>query len=468
MEVLFLYVNCIKSFLIKKGQFILYAVSISPFCLQAQISYPQSPTVSGFQPVNVSSESKLQPSRPATTTPIVIQDEQKKQVEQRKQIELIRNELARQNKDRSHAGSKRIVIDTNEYKRNLATFENALDQLKNLAVSNVNPSLSEAFYITEKAFGNPYLTKTEYEQILNKSVSFLKQWMQENGFDVNDNEAKHIAIQRFMSERLTVGKATKRGDGRTELKTTLHLPFFYDYNDYEAKNDHRNFFVTKCLATGGGQCNSLPMVYLLLAEKLGANAYLTFAPQHSFIKYKNNKGEVENYEPTSNWHINDHWYQDNLFISPEAIRSGIYLDTLNNRKIVANCMLELAVQYIRKMPLDDGEFLTKCLREAYTYYPKQNNIYAYFIYSSYLQGLLTRHLHTHNITDFSQIENDTYAFNIQKEYQKNEQYITELGYQELPEGIYNNLIEQHEFKGAIQKSYNLTGKQIRNAFIETK
>ncbi|HMT35413.1 MAG TPA: hypothetical protein PKC41_06120 [Chitinophagaceae bacterium] len=436
---------------------------VCPFS-QAQVNYPSTPTTSTFESIIVSAKEQI--NRATLSVPDVIKNEQKRVTNQHQQTELIKAEIVRQNKGRTQPIQKGL-IDTNEYKKNLAAFESALLQLKNLA-NTANPSLSEAFYITEKAFGNPYLTKAEYEQVLNKSVSFLKKWMMENGFDINDNEAKHLAIQRFMSQRLTVSEAVQMKDGKTSYKTVSHLPFFYDYNDYEAKNDHRNFFVTKCLATGGGQCNSLPMVYLLLAEKLNTNAYLTFAPQHSFIKYINNKGEIENYEPTSNWHINDRWYQDNLFVSPEAIRSGIYLDTLNTRKVVANCMLELALQYIRKMPLDEGEFLKKCLEEAYKYYPKQNNIYAYFIYSNYLHGLLTLYLNRNHITDLSQIENDEYAYTIQKEYQKNEKYITELGYQDLPEEVYNDLIKEHEFKGEVQTQYKLTGKQKRNSFIEIK
>ncbi len=450
----------------RSGILLSVSLFLCPFS-KAQINYPETPASSQFEPVTISVMGNERQPKSKVVDPNILANEQKRIANQRREIDLIKNELARQKKERPQVQSKRKLIDTNEYKKNLLAFENALQKLTIIAQSPT-PLLSEAFYITEQAFGSPYLSKFEYEQVLNKSASFLKKWVKENGLNMNDNEAKHLAIQRFMSERLTISEVVQMKDGTTSYKTVSHLPFFYDYNDYEAKADHRNFFVTKCLATGGGQCNSLPMVYLLLAEKLNLNAFLTFAPQHSFIKYVNNKGEIENYEPTSNWHINDRWYQDNLFISPEAIRSGIYLDTLNTHKIIANCMLELAVQYIRKMPLDEGEFLKKCLKEAYKYYPKQNNIYAYFIYSNYLQGLLTLYMNRNNITDISQVENNEYAYSIQKEYQKNENYITELGYQDLPEGIYNNLIKEHEFKGKVQAQYKLTGKQKRNSFIEIK
>ena len=434
---------------------------------EAQIQQPPTPQTETFKPVTFENVYIQKPNKAAQQQNTLYQQEQLKKSNQQKEIELVRQEIAKQNNYTKQKASKSKQIDSNEYKRNLLSFQNALTELKALA-SNPNSSLADAFYITENAFGKPYLSKNEYEIIINKSAKFIKQWMKENNYNPNDNEAKHLAIQKFMSEKLTISEAKDNKEYGTSIKTSQHLPFFYDYSDYQAEKDHRNFFVTKALATGAGQCNSMPMVYLLLAEKLNAPSYLTFAPQHSFIKYTKNNGEIENYEPTSNWHINDLWYQENLFIKPEAIVSGIYLDTLSKQKIIAHCMLELAVQYIRKMPLDDGIFLKTCLWEAHQYFPNDNNITSAFIYSSYLKGLLTLYIAENNITDLEKIKDNEYAYGIQKEYQKNENYIRELGYQDIPEGIYEAMLKEHEFKSKVQKSYNITGKQKRNLFIEPK
>ena len=435
----------------------------------AQITQPPTPTTTGFQPVNVNPNNELKKNKPTTTIPNVHHQQQNKQAEQRKEIDLLKQEIAKHNKVVQQPKQKVKPIDTNAYKRDLQTFENALQQLKTLA-KNPSATLEDAFYITESAFGKPYLSKQEYTNQINKSVSFIQTWMKQNNINPNDNEAKHLAIQKFMSEPLTVGESIGSKEHGVVLKTKQHLPFFYDYNDYQAEQDYRNFFVTKALATGGGQCNSMPMVYLLLAEKLNAPTYLTFAPQHSFIKYQNNDGSITNYEATSNWHINDLWYQENLFISPEAIKSGIYMDTLNKQKIIAQCMLELATQYTYKIPfiLDRGEFIKKCLWESDRYYPKQNNINAYFLYSIYLKGSLQYFLYDHNITNLDQIKNNEFAYSLQKEYQQNEAYIKELGYQDMPKEMYENMLKQHENKNQQQQKRKLNGKQKRNLFIEIK
>jgi len=356
-------------------------------------------------------------------------------------------------------------VDTSQYQKDLATFNEALAQLKALLSGTANPSLADAFYITESAWGNPYLSRKEYDQALDRSADFIRKWMQQNGLDAASNEDKHRAIQKFMSQKLTISEDSRNKDGKTRLRTVEHQPFFYDFEDYEARNDHRNFFVTKCLATGGGQCNSMPVVYLLLAERLGVPAYLSFAPQHALVKYRNNKDEIVNYEATTNWHINNLWYQENLFISPDAIRSGIYLDTLNKQKIIANCMLDLAIQYCRKMPNDNGKFLQDCLWESHFYFPKQNNIYAYFVYSMLLKGWLSAYIAAHHITDPEQLRNDTWAFGLQKEYQRNEGYIKELGYRDLPETLYNDIMQEAALKLERQEQHGLSGKTKRNLFI---
>jgi|GEM_PF-6378361 len=60
----------------------------------------------------------------------------------------------------------------------------------------------------------------------------------------------------------------------------------YDFVDFWGREDTRKVFVTKLLATNSGQCQSLPQLYLILAEELGTTAYLAFSPEHSYIKFQ--------------------------------------------------------------------------------------------------------------------------------------------------------------------------------------
>src|SRR5690606_10776946 len=111
----------------------------------------------------------------------------------------------------------------------------------------------------------------------------------------HDAEALHMGIQKFMGDTLYIHSNGKRKG---------HLPYYYDFIDPIGK-DRRNYFVTKTLATGSGQCHTLPVVYLLLAEALGVEAYMAYNPQHSFIRFRNNGGSVINYETTVDNYLPD-------------------------------------------------------------------------------------------------------------------------------------------------------------------
>ncbi len=301
--------------------------------------------------------------------------------------------------------------------------------------------------------------------MVKQSVEFIKEWLTQNRFKLNDNDALHYGIQKFMSEELTI--SVNSMDNVSSSKKKTHLPFFYDYEDFKGEQDFRNYFITKSLATGSGQCNSLPALYLSLAEGLGAKTYLSFAPQHSFVKYPDNKGNIHSYEPTSNWKISDKWYEDNMFISPKAKANGIYLDTLNSQQVVANCMLDLAFGYMTKYGAADGVFINDCINTAIQYFPKKNNIYPYFVYSSLLARQLENTLNQNNITDLKDIDKIPMAKQLYNALLKNEEIIKQLGYQDMPEELYQQLMQQHEFKGKQQQEQQISGKEKRDLFITT-
>lgn len=353
---------------------------------------------------------------------------------------------------------------TPEFKNKTQAFENAYNNIDQMLSGKKSLSVKDAYYQMENAFGNTYLNYSEYSKTIKDNADFIKKWLTQNGYDLNNNEALNIGIQNFMRDTLSIKIINP--DSKQPVSTLKHFPFKYDYVDFKAEKDHRNFYITKCLATGYGQCNSLPGIYLVLAEALGAKAYLTLAPQHSFVKYLDNKGGIHNYEPTSNYKIDDKWYQDYFHLSKTAIQSGIYLDTLNKKQIIASTLQDLAFAYLIKHGVSDGEFATKCINRSMDYFPNKNNIQALFLKSEILSRMLDRIMNENKITNISNIENIPQAKEIYLEIVENENLIRQLGYQSMPEEQYLEIMNIHDDKVAIQEQNQITGKQKRNLFLK--
>lgn len=78
-------------------------------------------------------------------------------------------------------------------------------------------------------------------------------------------------------------------------------PFSYDFEDFTGTDDYTKQFVTKVIRTHTGQCRSLPMCYKILAEEIGAEAYLAQAPNHLYIKHLGEDNKWVNVELTNGY-----------------------------------------------------------------------------------------------------------------------------------------------------------------------
>ena len=387
-----------------------------------------------------------------------LQNTSNKSLQQEKEILNEMNE--------THIEQSNMRFDASYYKspdflKKSKSFADAFNTLNNMLTGKIPLSISKAYYTIESAYGNTYLTEKEFNDLINQSANFIKQWLIQNGYNPAKNEDLQYGLQKFMRDTLTI--SIKQPENKLPKKIT-HFPFSYDYVDFKAEKDYRNYFITKCLATGSGQCNSLPGVYLAIAERLKAITYLSIAPQHSFVKYTDSKGAILAYEPTSNWKISDKWYVDNMGIKNTAINSGIYLDVLNNKQVIANCMLDLAYGYMKVNGAADGKFVSECINTALQYYPQKNNITAYFVKSSLLARQLDNLLSPYGINDIKDVGKVQGATEIYNELRENEALIKKLGYQEMPEEIYLQLMQVSEFKGKKQQCQNTNTKQKRSLF----
>lgn len=75
-----------------------------------------------------------------------------------------------------------------------------------------------------------------------------------------------------------------------------HRPFDYDHAGFKSM---RSKLLHHYLETRLGNCVSMPILFLILADRLGLDMALAMAPTHLFLRHRDEAGGVVNLETTS-------------------------------------------------------------------------------------------------------------------------------------------------------------------------
>jgi len=125
-----------------------------------------------------------------------------------------------------------------------------------------------------------------------------------------------------------------------------YRPFTYDLNDPYGRNI-KNKLISTYLDSHKGNCVSMPILLVILGQKLGINMALATAPEHILAKFKNDQGQWINIEATSFGTKSDVSYQQDMGISPKAMNNSIYLRPLDRRESIGVMMGTLMEFYGR-------------------------------------------------------------------------------------------------------------------------
>lgn len=228
----------------------------------------------------------------------------------------------------------------NYYSRIQQVYKAAHDQL--IAMNNDSFSVTRAIFLIENAFFEDELSYEKFVKAIQKKVDVCREIIRAEKLNPNDNLAKNYAIQKLFSGGATIyNKKTKAWQ---PVK-----PFFYDFEDYRGEKDWTKMFVTNLLQTGKGQCHSLPWLYNILTEQLGATAWLSTAPDHCYIKFPSNNGNIYNFETTQGKIVSDQAIVMSGYITPTAIKNKVYMDTLNRQRQLADLLVDLVQGYREKI-----------------------------------------------------------------------------------------------------------------------
>lgn len=90
------------------------------------------------------------------------------------------------------------------------------------------------------------------------------------------------------------------------------------------------------IRTRKGNCVSMPVLFLIVADRIGLKVRLAAAPLHLFVRYIDPAGVSHNLEATSGGNeAPAEVYRRNMPMSERAIRSGLYMRTLSKRETIA-------------------------------------------------------------------------------------------------------------------------------------
>ena len=237
-----------------------------------------------------------------------------------------------------------------------AIFKKTLASLETILQTKQNVSVKNAVFMVENAFYGNTKSLKDFEQQIKVLVIQCKAFVAANKWKFETQEEKMKGLSSFFETH-----------------------FHYDFNDFMAINDRQNYLVHKLLKTKTGQCHSMPLLFKILADEIGLQTYISFSPEHSFIKIKDSKGELHNFETTNGSFVSNKFIIASGFINQTALQSKIYNDTLNSYQIIAYCVSDLAWNYKAKYGMT--EFSLRCANVIDRY--SKNKLHSTMLRSEY-------------------------------------------------------------------------------------
>lgn len=417
------------------------------FCFTAwgQVQIPQTPKPATFQPV-IPGQSYPTSNTPQSNYPKpngldVYEQDQQRQIQQQNQL----NEIYRDIKEFNRTSVKYDLPSCSSLE-GAEAYRSAFSEISKMADGQKAFSIKEANFLVENAYFNNKADYQEFDKIIKQIGQFINWKMDEVGFDKNSNLAKNVMLYRFFADTLEV-----------KSKEMVHYPLKYDFEDYLGKEDWTKMFVSKALVTNSGQCHSLPLLYLILADEIGAKAQLSFSPSHTYIKFQDDNDKWYNVELTNGMFTTDAFILQSGYVKSEALSNKIYMQPLREKQLIAHTLYDLAKGYTSKFCYDS--FVETVINKALELDP--NNINAQMVLSDYktlrfqyvISQIKVPPQHIHKFPKAKELLDEMYA-----------QYevVDNFGYEDMPADEYEKWLNslndakqkqqsQELFKGLNQK-----------------
>lgn len=123
--------------------------------------------------------------------------------------------------------------------------------------------------------------------------------------------------------------------------------FSYDLEDPLGRRPE-NRLLSDYLADRRGNCVSMPMLMMILGNRLGLKMTLAEAPQHSLVKFTDSEGREWNLEATSGGGFTreSHYRKDMPSMTEAAVRNGVYLRGMPRDETIAFMVSGMLVAHL--------------------------------------------------------------------------------------------------------------------------
>jgi len=330
--------------------------------------------------------------------------------------------------------------DAAAYKRNSGYYEKAANELKSMLDGEQPIDLKKAVYEMENVVLKDELSYQEFLEVFEQYKKQIKHIAKQEGLDLSDNLSANYAIQKLFEDTTT-----------NYLTGEDVPPLSYDFKDIYGDENEAQPLVSKLMQTGKGQCRSMPLLYMMLAQELKAEAYISYSPKHSYVKFRDKQGNFYNYETTNGSMVNNRWIDGNGFVKVEAVRSKIYTDTVNEKMVVAQLLTELATTYQAEFGYDT--FYAKCLAVSMQTYP--NNIHNWLEQSNYTTARYDKAMWAIGYPDYRDLSaypEHQELFDLMLAVYS---HVDDMGFADMPEEAYEDWLKQLREKAQEQSSQEI-------------
>ena len=313
-----------------------------------------------------------------------------------------------------------LITANNQAQTSQSYYYDAYSQIESILSGKDSFDFKKAVFLTENAYFENQLDEAVFNGYIRFNASICRGIMASGNIIYPEKDIEKASAQcavfLFMTDSVPV---------QNETGIDIHTPFEYNFDDFAGKKEWSNMFVSTLMRTKKGNCHSLPYLYKMIMDKLGYDAHLSLAPNHIYIKAHNKRVGWYNIELTCGDFPTDAWLTASGYIHLDALRNGIYMDTLSRKQSVALCLVDLAQGYQAKFGIGDGSFILKCCETALLHFP--NYINALLLKAETIAALYKQTLPDSKESKICLAQmNELYS------------HIYELGYRKMPQNMYRN------------------------------